>query len=97
MKILITLGIIAIVAQAEIAYGSPDHALSNDRLLFMCGVETIECPIVQPPKGVPLQVKRAPEPQVSATSTATEAEKIAQLKLIIAQLNDLLIRLRALQ
>lgn len=97
MKILITLGIIALVAQAEIAHGSTIKPLSNDRLLFMCGVETIECPHIEPPKGVPLQVKLKPEPAVTATSTTAQAEQIAQLKLIIIQLNDLLIRLRALQ
>lgn len=98
MKIFIALLILAFALPVHSSY-----AVSQDRAMFMCSVGTAECPDFKPVKFIapeleqPLEVKRAPEPMISATSTTAEAEKIVQMKALIEQLRSLLEQLKAMR
>lgn len=89
IKTIIIVGAIALF-QINTAHGA------TDRELFMCSVDTIECP--EPAKPTTQKPDRAVAVQeVTATSTTAEEQEIIRLKAMIVLLNDLLIRLKALQ
>jgi hypothetical protein len=90
MKIIITTLLLAIALPVHGAVLD----IASDRVLFMCAVETIECPKAEQIKFEPLEVALAPEPEILATSTSMDDRHIEQLKAIIVLLNDLLIRLK---
>jgi hypothetical protein len=88
IKAIIIVGAIALL-QVNTAHGA------TDRELFMCSVDTIECPEMKPAtQSVDREVAKQ---EVTATSTTEEEQEIIRLKAMIVLLNDLLIRLKALQ
>lgn len=88
IKTLIITGAIALL-HINTAHGA------TDRELFMCSVDTVECPEMKP--ATQQAVKEEVKPQVVATSTTAQQQEIIRLKAMIVLLNDLLIRLKALQ
>jgi hypothetical protein len=86
IKTIIIIGAFALL-HINTAHGA------TDRELFMCSVDTIECPEPATEELDREEVK----PEVVATSTTAKEQEIIRLKAMIVLLNDLLIRLRALQ